>query len=70
MFDKRHLFTHRGGLVDRKFLREYNKFHAADPSKLLSDDAIGKAAFLERQWVRDSVREAKKFVGFVARSPL
>lgn len=62
MFAKRHLFTHRGGLVDRKFVDEYNEFHQGDGVPLLDESAVGQMAFLERDWVRDSVREVRAFV--------
>ena len=65
MFDKRHLFTHRGGVIDSKFLEKYNAFHAQDPQEMLSSAAVGKSAFLERSWVRDTLSEARAFASFV-----
>lgn len=65
MFSKRHLFVHRGGFVDQKFLNEYNAFHKSDPSQRLSTKDIGKIAYLKKEWVRDSIEEAKAFVDFI-----
>jgi hypothetical protein len=65
MFGKRHLFTHRGGIIDNKFLQKYNDFHAQAPQEMLPPSSVGKSAFLERSWVRDTLSEARAFVSFV-----
>jgi len=67
MFAKRHLFTHKGGFVDQKFLFEFNSFHKNDPSQQLLSTDIGKVAYLKKEWVRDSVKEAKNFVNYICR---
>ena len=66
-FEKRHLFTHRGGLVDTKFLAAHNTFHAkeGDVSQLKSNAAIGKQAYLLPMWLRDSIDEMGQFVDYV-----
>ena len=65
MFAKRHLFTHKGGFVDQKFLNEFNAFHKNDISQQLSTKDIGKVAYLKKEWVRDSVKEAITFVDYI-----
>jgi len=65
MFAKRHLFTHRGGFIDKKFLHDYNAFQNINPSMQLSRNDIGKIAYLKKEEVRDSIIEAKAFIDFI-----
>lgn len=66
MWAKRHLFIHKAGRLDRKFVDAYNEHHRNDPSRCIPAEAVGsKRAYLEPEWVADSVREAKKFVSWL-----
>lgn len=67
-FTKRHLFTHRGGLLDEKFIEDYNRFHekSGDTSKLINPKSVGDIAFIKRSWVRDSVIEIENFINHIA----
>jgi hypothetical protein len=65
MFAKRHLFTHRGGFIDKKFLHDYNTLQNNNPSMQLSQNDIGKIAYIKKEEVRDSIIEAKAFIDFI-----
>jgi hypothetical protein len=66
LWKKRHLFTHRAGVLDQKFIDAFNT-PQADPSQSIPGDALGTDAFLETTWVVDSLRVVKDFVAFIAR---
>lgn len=66
IFLKRHLFTHKGGIVDKKFFDSYNQFHQADPGKQLPISNIGMKATIEMDWVIDTIDDAKKFVDWIS----
>lgn len=62
MFAKRHLFTHRAGVIDEKFVTIYNQYHGSTSSERLDSSNVGKKAFIERRWLVDSIQEANEFV--------
>jgi hypothetical protein len=61
---KRHLFTHRAGIFDQKFIDEWNAL--SEPPNHVSVGNVGKLAFLELQWVVDAVGHVLKFTKAVA----
>jgi hypothetical protein len=65
MFQKRHMFTHKGGIIDRKFWSIYNTAHTYSPQHKLPEEAIGKLSFLEYDWVVDSIEESNQFVEWI-----
>lgn len=65
LWKKRHLFTHRAGIIDRRFLDAYNTFHQGDTAKQLPPSAIGEQAYIELSWVVDALREVRAFVRYV-----
>ena len=67
LWKKRHLFTHRAGVFDQRFIDEFNVFHEADPSQHLPASALGTDAFLETIWVVDALGAVKEFVSFIAK---
>ena len=63
MFQKRHLFTHKAGIIDKKFIDKYNTLKSNNsPDKLLDYKQLGHQAYIEVPWVYDSIKEAKLFV--------
>ena len=64
-FHKRHLFAHRSGLIDMKFIQEYNAFHSNDPSMHIAASMVGKIASLERSWIRDGAKVLSEFADFI-----
>lgn len=65
MFSKRHLFTHRAGFIDRRYVEAHNFYHLTDAENRISKHAVGKKAFLEREWLWDSIKEVRAFVKFI-----
>ncbi|MEZ4293363.1 MAG: hypothetical protein R3B70_00180 [Polyangiaceae bacterium] len=56
---KRHLFTHKAGIIDRKFMSDWNSL--CEPANRLAPSSIGQLAHLELQWVVDALAELLKF---------
>jgi hypothetical protein len=61
---KRHLFTHRAGIFDQKFIDEWNAL--SDPANQVTPGNIGKLGFLELQWVVDALAQVKAFAKGIA----
>jgi hypothetical protein len=61
---KRHLFTHRAGLFDQKFVDEWNAL--SEPVNRVTAANIGQFAHLDLQWVVDALGEVLKFAKALA----
>jgi len=65
LFSKRHLFTHRGGLIDQKFIDEYNSYHIENEDLQIADNQIGKIATINRNVLIASIWESKQFISYI-----
>src|SRR5206468_1053304 len=64
---RRHVFTHRGGFVDQKYLEQHNTYLATQGSaaSMLSQDAIGKLLVVDRPGIRSLAEQFQLFVAYV-----
>ena len=62
--EKRHLFTHRSGLIDAKFIDAYNDLEQ-DPEKILSQEIIGQKMTIDQSIMFDTVTLIKNFVKYI-----
>lgn len=65
MFQKRHLFTHKAGIIDKKYLELHNAHHHNNPEQIMDESKIGMQAYLEMPWLYASIEEAKNFINWI-----
>lgn len=64
LFARRHLFTHRGGLIDQKFIDEYNSYHSDNENSKILDGQFDNIATINRNVLIASIEEAKQFINY------
>lgn len=65
LFEKRHLFAHRSGMIDERFLRKYNSLQAKIGGTDIGPEKIGDLAFVEISWVRSAEEVIINFTKYV-----
>lgn len=65
IFEKRHLFVHQAGLIDRKFRNRYNSFHKSNADRKIPLASLGSITYLEVEWVEDAEQVILGLINFI-----